>query len=83
LRGVTAASANPITGSVLLEYDPNVISPSNVGDVLATHGYALGTTEAEIEAGAGWSDKVAIAAGDWAINALVERLALAMISVLA
>jgi copper chaperone CopZ len=83
IDGVTSAQANPSTGSVLLEYDPNVISPSNVSDVLATHGYALGPTEAETEAGAGWADKLARAAWDWAINALAERLALAMISALA
>jgi hypothetical protein len=83
IDGVTSARANPATGSVLLEYDPNVISPSNVGDVLATRGYALGTTEAETKAGPGWADKLANAARDWAINALAERLALAMISALA
>jgi hypothetical protein len=40
-------------------------------------------TEAEPEAGARWADKLASAARDWAINALAERLALAMISALA
>jgi copper chaperone CopZ len=83
IDGVTSARANPSTGSILLEYDPNVISPSNVSNALATHGYALGATEAETEAGAGWADKLASAARDWAINALAERLALAMISALA
>jgi hypothetical protein len=83
ISGVTSASANPLTGSVLLEYDPNVISPRKVGDVLATHGYALGASEAETEAEAGWADKLASAARDWVINALAERLALAMISALA
>ena len=43
----SSARANPATGSVLLEYDPDVISPSNVGDLLATYGYALGATEAD------------------------------------
>jgi len=33
IDGVTSAWANPLTGSVLLEYDPNVISPTNVSDV--------------------------------------------------
>ena len=28
IRGVTSARANPTTGSVLLEYDPDVISPA-------------------------------------------------------
>jgi len=44
IDGVTSVKANPSTGSVLLEYDPNVISPSKVSDVLATHGYALGAS---------------------------------------
>ena len=83
IDGVTSAKANPSTGSVLLEYDPNVISPGNVGEVLATHGYALEPTGTETEAGAGSAEKLAGAAGDWVINALAERLALAMISALA
>lgn len=69
--------------SLISLFSQNVISPSNVGDVLATRGYALGATEAETEAGAGWADKLANAARDWAINALAERLALAMINALA
>ena len=59
---MTSARANPSTGSVLLGYDPNVISRGNVGEVLATHGYALGPTGTETEAGAGWADKLASAA---------------------
>jgi len=43
IDGVTSASANPATGSVLLEYDLNVIWPSNVSDVLAMHGCAVGS----------------------------------------
>jgi copper chaperone CopZ len=83
IRGVTSARANPTTGSVLLEYDPDVISPSKVSDVLAAHGYILRATGAEAEAGNRWADKLASAIQDWAINALLERLALAMISALA
>jgi copper chaperone CopZ len=83
IRGVTSARANPTTGSVVLEYDPDVISPSKVSDVLAAHGYILQATGAEAEAGDRWADKLASAIQDWAINALAERLALAMISALA
>ena len=83
IDGVTSARANPLTGSVLLEYDPNVIAPTNVSDVLAAHGYALRATEAETEAGAGWADRLASMVKDRVINALAERLALAMISALA
>ena len=67
----------------MLGYDPNVISRGNVGEVLATHGYALGPTGTETEAGARWADKLASPARDWVINALVERLTLAMTSALA
>ena len=83
MSGVTATSANPITGSVLLEYDPEIISPSKVSDVLAGHGYILGVIEVDAEAGGGWADKLAIAVTDWVIDALVKRLALTMISALA
>jgi hypothetical protein len=79
----TNMSVVPETTHVVLGTDPNVISPGNVGEVLATHGYALGPTGTETEAGAGWADKLASAARDWVINALAELLALAMISALA
>jgi copper chaperone CopZ len=82
IRGVTSARANPTTGSVLLEYDPDVISPSKVSDVLAAHGYILRRLalrpKPEIGGRRNWR-----AIQDWAINALLERLALAMISALA
>ena len=83
IEGVTSASANPATGRGLLEYDLNVIWPSNVSDVLTMYGCAVGVTEAQTDAGAGWANKLASAARDWAINALAERIALAMISALA
>ena len=79
----TNMSVVPETTRGVLGTDPNVISPGNVGEVLATHGYALGPTGTETEAGAGWADKLASAARDWVINALTEQLALAMISALA
>ena len=68
---------------MLLEYDPDVISPSKVSDVLATHGYILRANGAEAETGDRWADKLASAIRDWAISALAELLALAMISALA
>jgi hypothetical protein len=83
IRGVTSTSANPITGSVLLEYDPGVLSAGRVIDLLAAHGYILRATEVKAEAASGWADKLASAAMDWAINALVERLTLAVITALA
>ena len=78
----TNMSVVPETTHVVLGTDPNVISLRNVGEG-RRHGYALGPTGTETEAGAGWADKLASAARDWVINALVERLALVMISALA
>ena len=83
IRGVTATSANPTTGSVLLEYDPSVLSEGRVIDLLAAQGYALRATEVEPEAGSGSADRTASAVMDWVINALAERLALAVITALA
>jgi hypothetical protein len=59
----TNMSVAPETTHVVLGTGPNVISPRNVGEVLATQGYALGPTGTETEAGAGWADKLANAAG--------------------
>jgi len=82
ISGVRSASANPLTGSVLLEYDPEVILPSKVADVLATYGYIIGVSELEAAAKSGWADKLASAIRDWVFNALAERLALAVIGAL-
>jgi hypothetical protein len=83
IRGVRATSANPVTGSVLLEYDPSVLSAGKVIDLLAAQGYVLRATEVEAEAGSGWANTMASAVMDWVINALAERLALAVITALA
>ena len=83
ITGVRSARANPLTGSVLLEYDPEVIPPAKLLDVLATHGYVLGAGEPETEGGPGWADKLTTAVKDWVVNALAERLALAVISAMA
>ena len=83
IGGVKQASANPITGSVLLGYDPNLLSPGEVTEVLAAHGYVLRAIEAETEAGDWWADRIASAVMDWVVNAFAERLAVAMIAALA
>jgi copper chaperone CopZ len=83
IDGVTSVRANPATGSVLLEYDPNVLSPDKATEVLAAHGCALRATEARTETGGKRADQLASAAMNWAINAIAERLAMAMITALA
>lgn len=83
ISGVTAASSNPITGSVLLEYDTNLLPPGQVISALAEHGYLLRAHNAAAEAGGRWADKIASAATEWVINALAERLAIAVVVALA
>jgi Heavy metal associated domain 2 len=83
ISGVRSASANPLIGSILLKYDPEVIPPINLVDMLATHGYIIGASKPGTEAGTEWAEKLATAVKDWVINALAERLALAVISALA
>lgn len=83
IGGVKKASANPITGSVLLQYEPNLLSLGKVVGVLAAHGAVLRATDPETEAGGTWADKLASAVMDWVVNALAERLAVAMIAALA
>ena len=82
IGGVKEAGANPATGSVLLEYDPSVLSPDQAIEAFATHGTVLRANEREIDAGGKWADKLASGVMDWAINALAERLATAMITAL-
>jgi Heavy metal associated domain 2 len=83
LTGVTSAKANAYTGSLLVEYDPAVIPPGKVIDVLGTHGYISAAAEAETQSGPGWADQLATSVRDGVINALTERLASAMIGTLA
>jgi Heavy metal associated domain 2 len=83
LTGVTSAKANAYTGSMLVEYDPAVIPPGRVIDVLGTHGYISAAAEAETQPGPGWADQLATSVRNGVINALTERLASAMIGALA
>ena len=68
---------------MLPEYDPSILSAGRVIDLLAAHGYVLPATEVEAEAASGWAEKLASAPKDRVINAVVERLALAVITALA
>src|SRR5438105_4545637 len=80
IRGVTATSANPTTGSVLLEYDPSRLSAGRVIDLLAAQGHILRAAEVEAEAGSRWADKMASTARGWVNNAVADRLAPAAIA---
>jgi hypothetical protein len=83
VEGVTSVQANPCTGSLLVEYNTTTLSPDNIIDVLASHGYVSETAEARGEPGAGWADRLASAVGNWIIGALADQLALALIGALA
>jgi hypothetical protein len=48
-----------------------------------SEGYVLRAIEAETEAGDWWADRIASVVMDWVVNALAERLAVAMIAALA
>jgi hypothetical protein len=83
IRGVASVTANPSTGSLLVEYDTAVLRPGEVIDLLASHRYLREAPERDPEPGAGWSDHLANAVKDWLIVALADRFTLAMIGLLA
>ena len=87
IRGVTSVTANPCTGSLLLEYDTTVLPPRDIIGVLASHGYVPAAAKDCIDPGidpwAGWADPLAGAVKDWVIGAVADRLALALIGALA
>jgi hypothetical protein len=83
IAGVRSVTANPGTGSLLLQYDPAELPPREIVELLRPQGCILGAVD---EVGApepGWAHGLASAVGDWVISALAERLALAMIGMLA
>lgn len=83
IKGVTSVAANPITGSLLVEYDPATLAPTRVIDALSNHGYVAAAEEQRTRGGGGWADRLASAVGGWIIDALAERLVWVMIGALA
>ena len=83
IQGVISVTANPCTGSLLVEYDTTVLPPSDIIDVLASPGYMPAAADEGIGPGAGWADRLAGAVKDWVIGAVADRLALALIGALA
>jgi hypothetical protein len=83
IEGMISVTANPCTGSLLLEYDPVVAAPSKVMDLLVARGYTAGAVEEGAGPGSGWADDLASAIKDWLIKALTDRLALAIIGLFA
>ena len=81
IEGVTSVTVNTAAGSLLLQYDPAVLAPERVIDVLAAHGCAPAATEED--AGPRWINQFASTITNWAIEALAERVVLALIGALA
>jgi hypothetical protein len=81
INGVTSAAANPTTGSLLLQYDPATVAPERIIHVLAAHGFV--TAEQSTAREGSWTNRLATAAEGWILDALAERLVLAMIGALA
>jgi hypothetical protein len=81
--GVTSITANPCTGSILLEYDPAIVAPNELVEALAIRGL---TRPAAVEADgtdSRWKDHLGSAVKSWAANALAEQLAFSLIRLLA
>jgi Heavy metal associated domain 2 len=83
IRGVISVEANPRTGSLLIEYDPTIVAPGKVTEMLTPQGVIR--LDAAYDAGPmhGWIDQLADAAGNWFANAVAEQLALTVLRALA
>jgi copper chaperone CopZ len=77
ISGVTSVEANPSTGSLLLEYDPTVMPPANVVEVLAP----CGITARPVTEGSepGRSEELITALKRSMLEVLAQRLMLAII----
>ena len=83
IEGVTSVSANPHTGSFLLKYHPPAVPLGNVAEVLASRGFMARPAGEGTASASGLNDELVDALKSWVAMALAERLALAMIGVLA
>jgi hypothetical protein len=83
IAGLRSVTANPETGSLLLEYDPAVIAPSRIGELLAEHGLVFSPAAQEAGVKPPLFDQLASAVKGWALDALAEHLALALLGVIA
>lgn len=83
ITGVTSVTANLCTGSLLVEYDPAVLAPEQVIDALAHHSCFAAAAQQSPERDGGWVDRLASVVEGWIVDALAERLTLAVISALA
>jgi copper chaperone CopZ len=59
IAGVRSVAANPCTGSLLVKYDPTVLSPQRVIGVLAAHGCIVAAAQQSADRDNAWSDHLA------------------------
>ena len=81
ISGVTSVEANPSTGSLLLNYDPTVVPPGSVVEVLASCGIIAREVADTSETGR--SEELITALKRSILEVLAQRLMLAIISVAA
>jgi hypothetical protein len=68
---------------LLLSYDPAVITPGRLLELLAKDGHVGAPGSAPADPAGAWTDKLAGVISGWLINAVAERLAFAVIGALA
>ena len=81
IEGVHSVTANRDTGSLLIAYDTDVVAPDELLERLAIRG-AASAPEKSGRGAPEWAAPLANVAKDWLINALADRLALALIGAL-
>jgi hypothetical protein len=84
IEGATTVTANPYTGSIVIEYDPKVLAPGRVLKVLARRGYRIANpaaTTAGRPSAAPWTDGAARAVGRCLVDLAAERVALALLGI--
>ena len=85
IDGATSVTANPYTGSVIVEYDPKTLPPSRVLDALARHGYIVASRAANVSGNASCAasiDRAGRLIRRYLLAALAERVAFALIGML-
>jgi Heavy metal associated domain 2 len=82
IEGVTSATANPSTGGLLLSYDPGMLPPRDLLELLADQAHISALDQTPAAAGGDWIDKLANVIKGWFLDAVTEHLALAVIGAL-
>ena len=83
IPGVNSITANRVTRSFLLKYDPAITTPDELVEALAVRGLTRPAAVEADGADSGWTDHLGSAVKGWAANALAEQLAFSLIRLLA